>query len=310
MPPRRPVPRVITSAGLAIADIPNDHAEREVAEKRWLRGARGVYLTHAGPASDAELCQIARAHVGEEFIVTGLVILRAFGLPWLPTDPRIHVLVPPESRRTSSVLVRVTRTSSYNSLETWTRHGSRFAEAGCATIDAARSSKTLQEVRGIVLGAVARRRATVEELTAYVEAGQRNGSALVRRAVADAARGCASPPEAELVDELIGRGRPFYVNPQIWLDGVLLGSTDVWLVGTGTGGEVDSQERHGDEVGVENTYDRHERITTPGLQLVHLSVARIRRNVTEAADHLLARARTGPPQLAGLVIVPQGPLLR
>jgi hypothetical protein len=112
------------------------------------------------------------------------------------------------------------------------------------------------------------------------------------------------------VDALVGCGQPFYVNPELWLDGVLLGCPDVWLVGTGTGGEVDSQERHGDDDQVENTYDRHERITAPGLQLVHLSVARIRRDVGEAAGHLLARARSGPAAPPGLVIVPQGPLLR
>jgi hypothetical protein len=61
---------------------------------------------------------------------------------------------------------------------------------------------------------------------------------------------------------------------------------------------------------VENTYDRHDRITAPGLQLVHLSVGRIRRDAPAAARDLLARVRTGPPPPPGLVVVPRGPLLR
>lgn len=309
MPPRRPLPRVVTSAGLATAAIPNDLAERAVRDKQWQRGARGIYLTHAAPPTDDELCQVARALVGEEFVVTGLVVLRALDLPWLPLDRRIHVLVPTDTRRTSSVLVRVTRTSSYDALDTWVRHGTRFADPARATVDAGRCLTGLQDVRGVVLGSVGRRRATAEELTIVLDAGQRNGSALTRRAIRDAERGCASPPEAELVDALVGRGRPFYVNPELWLDGVPLGSTDIWLLGTGTGSEVESQERHGDATGVENTYDRHERITEPGIQLVHLSVGRIRRDVAAAADHLLTRAAAGPPPPPGLVIVPKGPLL-
>jgi hypothetical protein len=293
-----------------MGEVPNDFAEREAREKRWQRGARGVYLTHPDPPTDGELCQVARAHVGEDFAVTGLLVLRAMRLPWLPADPQIHVLVPAETRRTSSSLVRVTRMSAYDELRTWGGFDLRFADPARAVVDAARWARGLRDVRGIVLGAVAQRRCTLEDLTRHLEAGQRNGSAPARRALTDATRGCASPPEAELVDELVGRRQPFYVNPQLWLDGVLLGSPDIWLVGTGTGAEVESQERHGDASGVENTYDRHERITAPGLQLVHLSVGRIRSDVCEAADHLLTRAASGPRPPAGLTVVPRGPLLR
>jgi hypothetical protein len=303
-------PRVITSAGLTAADLSNDVGERAVRNKEWQRGARAVYITHPHPPTDDDLCEVARAHVGEEFVVTGLVVMRALDMPWLPADPAIHVLVPADTRRSSSRFVRVTRTTTYDELETFSWVGGRFATAPRATVDAARAVSSPRDVRGLVLGAVGARRATVDELTAALDGGQRNGSALVRRAIADAARGCASPPEAELVDELLGRGVPFYVNPSLWLDGVFLGCPDVWLVGTGTGGEVESQERHGDASGVENTYDRHERITAPGLQLVHLSVGRVRRDVGEAADHLLRRAGSGPSAPTGLVIVPRGPLLR
>jgi hypothetical protein len=179
-----------------------------------------------------------------------------------------------------------------------------------AVVDATRALRSLRDIRGIVLGAVADGTVTAHDLAEPLAAGRRDGSALTRRAIRDAVRGCVSPPEAELVDELVGRRVPFYANPQVLLDGVLLGTPDVWLVGTGTGGEVDSQERHGDDRAVENTYDRHERFALAGLQLVHVSVRRIRSNVTEAADHLLTRARAGPPPPRGLAVVPRGPLLR
>ena len=84
--------------------------------------------------------------------------------------------------------------------------------------------------------------------------------------------------------------------------------------GLGLGGEVKSQERHGCDDDVEKTYDRHERMTSGGIGLVHLSVRRIRVSVREAAGHLLRQARSRAllphPEPQGLTIIPRGPLLR
>ena len=170
-------------------------------------------------------------------------------------------------------------------------------------------------MRGIVLGAVADGWADPDDLERALAVTQRNGSALVRRALTDARRGAASPPEAELVDGLIGCGVPFYVNPDLLLDGRLLGSPDIWLPGLGLGGEVESRERHEADHGlVASTYDRHERLAAAGVALVHLSVQRIRRDPAAAAAYLLARGRerAALPQRepAGLTLVPRGPLLR
>lgn len=293
-----------------LVDVSQDAAERAVKAGRWQRPAYGIYLTSREAPTDRDLMAIAAAYVRGPFIVTGLLALRACELRWLPLSAGIHVLVPPENRQRSSGLIRITRTSYFERLSSWVQGGGRMAMPDRAVIDATRSLPSLRAVRGVVLGAVADGKATTDDLTAALDAGRRNGSGPTRRAIGDAVRGCASPPEAELVDQLVGRGVPFYVNPQLWLGAELLGSPDVWLVGTGTGGEVDSQERHGDDDTIENTYDRHERFAASGLQLVHLSVRRIRRDVVAAADHLLARARAGPPSPPGLVIVPRGPLLR
>ena len=77
--------------------------------------------------------------------------------------------------------------------------------------------------------------------------------------------------------------------------------TSAQPVAAGLGGEVESEERH-------------ERISAGGIELVHLSVGRIRRSVAEAAGHLLHRAQARAPvaraEPPGLVVVPRGPLLR
>src|SRR4051794_19093698 len=302
-----PLPRVLTSQALRELRVWNGVAERQVRNGTWQRGARGVLLTSDRQPNARDLVDIARAHAGPEFVVTGLLVLAELGLPWLPEVAAAHVLVPPEVRRRGGKLVRVTRTSGYGDLMTWQRYDALLATPDRAVIDAARAQSTLRDVRGIVLGAVNRQAVATNALSTLLDAGQRNGSALTRRAIRDAERGCASPPEAELVDALIGKGVPFYVNPQLWLGPVLLGSPDVWLVGRGVGGEVESVEWHGDDDRAESTYDRHERITAPGLELVHLSVRRVRRDVEEAARHLLAVEPVTEP--TGLRVVPRGPLL-
>jgi hypothetical protein len=283
-------------------------ASARVAAGTWQRPTSGVYVDHAAPLTPAELVLVARGHVGADFVVTGTLVLRELDLPWLPAPAGIHVLVPPDLHRPSRGVVTVTRTKDFTDLQTWCRYDARLADAERAVVDAARSLTTVRDVRGVVLGSVASRWATVEGLLAVLATTQRNGSGLTRRAIGDAHRGCASPPEAELVDALVGRGVPFYVNPELWLEDVLLGYPDIWLVGRGVGGEVESQEWHGDEEQTENTYDRHERFGAAGAELVHLSVRRIRADADEAATRLLSEPAV--PEPAGLRVVPRGPQLR
>lgn len=306
---------VVTTGQLIAAGCSPRLADRQVRAGHWQRPARSVYVPHVRALTGLDLGRAAAALAGGRVVVSGLVACRELGLRWVPDSSGVLALVDPTVRTPSSGRVVLRRTQGLGDVPTWRRAGIELAHAPRAVVDAGRELRSLRDVRGVVLGAVADGWVDVETLHAALARTQRNGSGLTRRAVRDAARGCASPPEAELVDALVGCGVPFYVNPQLLLHGRLLGSPDIWLPGLGIGGEVDSVERHEeDDHGVESTYDRHERMTQPGLELVHLSVRRIRRDPGEAARHLLARAAgrsaLRQPEPPGLVVVPRGPLLR
>lgn len=305
---------LVTARELRAAGFDPRVAERQVRRGQWQRPARGVYVTHAHELSGLDLGRVARRVAGQRVVISGLVALRELELRWLPASDDVLALVAADLRTPGNGRVVLRRTEGLDALQTWRRGGVELAPVERAVVDAARETATLRDVRGIVLGAVADNWTTVADLERVLATTQRNGSGLTRRAIEDARRGAASPPEAELVDELIGCGIPFYVNPELRLHGRLLGSPDIYLPGLGLGGEVDSQERHGSDDDVENTFDRHEHITAGGLELVHLSVRRIRQSVGEAAGHLLDRARTRSrlpdPEPTGLTIVPRGPLLR
>ena len=302
---------VVTTGQLIEAGCSPRLGDRQVRAGHWQRPARGVYVPHRQQLTGLELGRAARVLAGDRVVVSGLVAARELGLRWIPPSDRCLALVEPTVRTPSSGRIVLRRTTDLAQVPTWWRGGVELAGAQRAVVDAARGVSSLRDVRGIVLGAVADGWSDVATLRDVLDRTQRNGSGLTRRALLDAERGCASPPEAELVDALVGRGVPFYVNPELRMDGRLLGLPDIWLPGLGTGGEVDSVERHGSAMDVESTYDRHERITGVGLDLVHLSVRRIRRDADEAACSLLQRARQRrgvEPQ--GLVVVPRGPLLR
>jgi hypothetical protein len=301
---------VVTVDQLRAAAVCPRFAERCVQRREWQRPARGVYVLHNRALTPWELALVATAYVGGRGLVTGLIPLHLLRLPWLPDVATAHVLVPEHVRCSSSGRVRVSRVTHWGAVDAWSMSGVRLASAERAVVDAARAAPSLREVRGIVLGAVRQRKAEVAQLRTVLDGGRRNGSALVRRALVDAERGCASPPEGELVDDLVGLGVPFLVNPEFWIDGVLLGSPDVWIVGTAVTGEVESVERHGEDEQQTATYDRHERFVAAGFEPVHPSVPRIRRPGVEAASYLLARARACPkPVPAGLVVKPRGPEL-
>lgn len=306
---------IVTTAELVAAGLDPAVAERQVRAGNWQRPARGIYVASDRCLTGLGLGRSAVRLTGTRVVISGLVVLRELGLRWLPASDQVLGLVAPEVRTPSSRQIVLRRTKELAALETWRRDGLDLAPVDRAIVDAAWEAASLRDVRGIVLGAVADSWAAPEDLDRALATMQRNGSGLTRRAIEDARRGAASPPEAELVDALIGCGEPFYVNPDLHLDGRFLGSPDIYLPGLGLGGEVESRERHESDDDVESTYDRHERITSAtGIELVHLSVRRIRRDVTEAARHLLShvpeRRRLARPEPPGLVVVPRGPLLR
>lgn len=303
--------QVATTSDLASTGISRDAAERRVKVGAWQRPARAVYVQHGRALTPVELGHVASAYVGEPCAITGLAALHELECRWLPPLTGVVVRVPGSCRRPTSGRVRPLRTSRWDELAVWRWAGLSWVDADQAVVDAVRGLSSLRGARGVVLGAVADRRAGIDGLTEALARSQRNGSALMRRALLDAARGCASPPEAELVDQLIGRREPFLVNPEVWVGGVLLGQPDVWFVRRHVGGEVESSEFHEGEAQTESTYDRHERFGAAGVPLLHLSVRRIRDRPPTAGTWLLGRAaEEAVAAPAGLRIVPRGPLLR
>ena len=191
--------------------------------------------------------------------------------------------------------------------------GLPVAAVAQVVVDASRQVGSLQDVRGIVLGAVADERCTVEEILEVLDRSATAGTKWIRRACRDSERGAASPPEAEAADAFLGQGMPFYVNCAVYVGKVLLGVVDIWIVGRGTGGELDSREWHEQQDLLDATLGRDKRFVRAGLSLEHITPTSFRRDPQRFVRTLRSeadrRAALGMVEPAGLRLMPRGPLL-
>lgn len=306
----------IRTKQLTAAGIDEDLARREVLAKRWQRPIRGYYVPHPDPLPDLVLARMATSYAGPSSLLTGLIAARALRMRWVPTLPGAQVLVPADVRRRSTALLSVRRCAALPELTPWLWDGVRMAPPARVVLDSALRLGTLRDVRGVVLGAVADGLTTPEAIAALLALEPFNGTALLRHAVADAAEGAASPPEAEMADALRGCGQPFLLNPELWMDGQLVGSPDGYFVGSGAGWEVDSRERHEGDESFDDTLGRHTTFGGHGIVLAHPTPRRIRAqtDATAAAVLAVAQARLLLPadvrEPRGLVVVAKGPILR
>lgn len=304
---------VLTRDALRTARLSTGLGDRETAVGRAQRLAPSTYLLGAAPPNDEQLVRAALAHAGPDAVVTGLVACRLLGLPDVPPLQGVQVLVPAARRRVSRPYVRVTPTT--RPPVTWLVAGVRVAEPHRAVVDAAVRLRDVRALRGLVLGAVAAGRCRVDALRAELEARARNGTALTRRVLDEAAAGALSAPEAEVAavaQDAVRAGRlpPFLLNPALVLGGVLVGRPDGWFPGLGLGWEVDSRRHHGSQEDLDATLARHDRFARYGLQLLHVTPGRARALGSGYAQVLVeavaARRRAAQPEPPGLVVRPYG----
>ena len=305
---------IVTRAALRAGGVDDDLGDRLVREGSWCRLAPSVYLTHAGPPTDAQLVDAAREHVGDSFTVTGLLACRALDLPYVPDERVLEVVIAPGTRVVGSPHLVVHQ--SERGMPTWTKSGVSYAMPVRAVVDGGRRLRDLRSVRALLLGAVCRGFASAEELAAEVEAGAQRGSALVRRAADDALAGAWSAPEAEAADlaRAAVRARrlpPFLLNPTLDRHGRRIGRPDGWIPGTGVGWQVDSRENHSEDDDFDLTLAVHDGFAEHGLTLLHVTPRRLRRLGPAWADLLVAAVDARPavrPEPDGLVLHPVGPL--
>lgn len=253
-----------------------------------------VYACFTGEVTEIQRYQAALLHAGvDDAVLTGGAALRLQGFHDVAASDTVPVLIP-HGRRTGSVAsVTIMRTRR----PPVARPAERLpvAEPVRATVDACRTARALDDVRGLVMRMLGSRRVGVEALLDELAKGDRRGTGLLHRALADYGEGVRSVAEADAKDRLrrLDIPTPLF-NPDLCLpDGTFLARPDAYWPDAALAFEVDSLLHHGDFEGLEHTQRRHARMSAHGVTTLHASPRRIGGDWPVLAGELVAAYHVG-----------------
>ena len=250
----------------------------------WQTLLPGVYLTNSGAPSVKQRVTAAYLYAGKAIAITGPAALAWYSLPSVRTD-EVDVLVPLECGRKDVKFARLHRTRI---VPPCAREGVvRYASPQRAVADTVRRLNNFADIRSVVAGGVQRRKMTVADLAAELEAGPTRGSAQLRAALAEVADGVRSAAEGDL-HSLVKRERlpePMY-NARLYVGNQLLAIPDAWWPQAGLAVEVDSREWHLSPADWEHTLARGARMTEHGILVMRFTPRQIRTTGREIASKI------------------------
>lgn len=315
-----PYDGVVTQQLLVAAGYRPATAHEAVRRGRWQRLLPGIYLTSATPPSLRQRCHAALLHAGPGAVITGRAGCELRGIATSEDDDQeVCVVVPASSHPVRTGFCHVVRAREMPDHQLLSREGRadlRVALPHRCVADAVRRASALGTARAV--GTAALRHPSVEGELLAREVRRGPGSGHLARVVQDLTDGVRSPAEGDVHDTLLraarrGRLPAYLLNPEVYLDGELLGSPDAWFPGFGLGDEVDSREWHEGVDQLDATLLRHERFAAHGLALCHVTPRRFAQSpaahVTTLRGMLAARRAMEHPEPPGLVVLARGPLL-
>lgn len=240
---------------------------------RWRVVLRGVYSVTSGRLTRRQEMRAALLYAGDDAVLSGVTVLELYGLKFVPTDRRVHLLVPIARRVRPHAAVVVERTRHMP--DSLTREGLATVPLSRASVDAARDAAA-RDARALLAEVVQRRLTTVDRLSAELDVTHKRGTADVRAALATIAGGAASAPEVDLV-QICERSALLpapTMNHPITVDGRRIVADACWpevrlIV------QVDSTEHHGFGRDAEQTTRRRTALTAAGWTVLSVSPARL-----------------------------------
>jgi hypothetical protein len=315
-----PYDGVVTQQALVAAGYRSATAHEAVQRGRWQRLLPGIYLTSAAPPTLRQRCHAALLHAGPAAVLTGRAGCALRGIETsADDDDEVCVVVPASSHPVRSGFCHVVRAREmpdHQLLRSEGRADLRVALPHRCVADAVRRASTLGTARAVGTAALLHASVDWERVADEVRRGP--GSGHLARVVQDVNDGVRSPAEGDVHDTLLraarrGRLPAYLLNPELYLEGELLGSPDAWFPGFGLGDEIDSREWHGGVDQLDATLLRHERFAAHGLALCHVTPRRFTQSraahVTTLRGMHAVRRAMDRPEPAGLVVLARGPLM-
>ncbi len=275
-----------------------------IARERWRSILPGVVLLGSQSPSRRQQLIGAQMFGGRDAVVSGAAAARFHGLRGTAGNGPVDLVVPRGRARRD---VRWARLRPTRVPDLGVRRGGvlRVASPARAVLDAARWSRSQSAATSLVVEAVQRRLVGVDQLAGCLEELGQRGTRRARIALAEAASGAWSLPEAELL-WLLETSR---VLPEVWPNptlvapsGLPLLTPDAWFDDVGLAVMVHSRAFHEGGEQWDVTVTRDGELTAYGIVVAGVTPSGIRarpRETLERIERTYAAARARPrPRVA------------
>ncbi|MGN6302966.1 MAG: hypothetical protein ACTHN8_17925 [Angustibacter sp.] len=278
--------------------------------RSWTLVLPRVVDLRGGPMTPDRRLVAAELEAGPSAVISGHHACLWHGLENAHGHAKVLALVGPGQASRSAGFVQVARTRR-PVVTPLARGPLRIAPLPRAVVDAARRTRSPREATAIVIEAVQRGLATVEQIAHEVEAGARRGSASVRRALDLAAAGAWSAPEAELLELCASSTLLPHVwpNPRLRRSSAVLVSPDAWIDDVGLALMVHSRRHHGREADWRSTVEADGELQEVGVIVLGFTPS----SIASEPDAVLARIERTYARLvesghrrADVVMTPRG----
>ncbi|MGN6302799.1 MAG: hypothetical protein ACTHN8_17080 [Angustibacter sp.] len=255
--------------------------------RTWRAVAGPVVAASTGRPSSRQRLVAGQLLAGPEGVLSGDHAVLLHGLSAGRGHRPVHLLVPMNQDSRSVAFVQVTRTR--RPVERPRHEGLlRVAPLPRAVVDTARWATSLDHARAVVIEAVQTGRTDLDDLQHELDAGPRRGSALARRAIADARAGAWSAPEASLLDVLAVSAvlPPVVANPVLTVDGRRLLSPDGWIDDVALAVMVHSRRHHERGADWEATVEKDGELAAHGITVLAFTPRSIAMEPERARDRV------------------------
>ncbi|MGL5930028.1 MAG: type IV toxin-antitoxin system AbiEi family antitoxin [Dermatophilaceae bacterium] len=276
--------RVATRAQLLALGV-SDDVVRWNAGRGWRVLLPCTYLL-GDTTSERRRHVAALLWAGERSVLGGATAARWHGVSAADPRDRVHVVVPAPQRSRRSGFTEVRRSLLVDH-EVVTRGPVRVSSPARAVVDAAVAVGSADTRSAILIEAVQRRLATVDEVAEWVHRLRPRDAARVRPALDDAATGAWSLPEAQVLDLVSGSAvlpAP-WANPRLETSERVLTTPDVWFDDVAMSVMVHSRRHHSDGDDFDATVEADADLVAAGVVVVGVTPRRLR----QAPDKVLAR---------------------
>lgn len=276
-------------------------AVRWNAGRKWRVLLPQVYGIYREQPSARQHQIAALLWAGPRSVLAGPTAARLHGV--LSADPRqrVHVVVPAPQRSRSHGFAQVRRTLIHDP-DGITRGAIRLSSPARAAVDAARVARTADERAAILIEAVQRRLASVDDLHEWVLRLRPRDAVSLHGPLERAAAGAWSVPEAEVLD-LVATSNVLstpWANPTLVdVEGEALTTPDVWFDDVAFAVMVHSKRHHSEGDQWDDTVDRDGGLVAAGVVVAGITPHRVRTQPDTVLArleraYLAARARPRP----------------